>query len=123
MPEIPTIAYMALSIPILSIVLGIGTAWYKQWLNFKRETMMMNQSSQPQLNASQNQAIEELRQELMAFKDTVTQYDMTVDRSLNEIKQRLDFIESERVVARPQIDNIPAITQSEIELQKIGLNK
>src|ERR1700722_4332783 len=100
MDHIPPIAYMAMSIPIISIILGIGTAWYKQWLDFKREAMRLKASSSAAFSQAQSADIELLRKEIMQLRDTTTQYDMSVERTLNDIKQRLAHIENGGLPAR-----------------------
>ena len=67
------------------------------------------------ISGADSGAIEALRREIMQLRDTTTQYDMTVERSLQEIKQRLDFVESQQNAMK---NGMPCVTSQKFSARQ-----
>jgi hypothetical protein len=107
-----------LSTPIVAIVAGVGSSIFNRWTKHEQDMAHIKAMSGQALAQGQSSEIESLRQEMSQFRDTVMQYDMSVEKTLQGIKQRLDFIEGEHI-ARASTPTRMSDAQSP-EVQEIG---
>jgi hypothetical protein len=87
MPHDPAI--MGELIPIIVIVGAFGLAIVKTIFGF-----LQSRSGQTKTVIVDNAGLNALREEVMKLRDTTTQYDMSVERALAEIRNRLDHVEN-----------------------------
>ena len=91
------------TVPVTAIVMGIGSGMLKQWARHKEEMARIRMTTRFEMDGAAQGQFETLRQEVMSLRDTTTQYDMSVERSLEEIRHRLTSLESRNgTVYRPQ---------------------
>jgi hypothetical protein len=115
MPEIPSIAYMPFFVGIFAIGMAMGSKMLKAWMFHRQEMERLKQSRSVGASNVDSSVIDQLRQEIMQLRDTTTQYDMSVEKTLQDIKQRLAYLESVREVQHVQAAPLP-------ELQQVGSN-
>jgi TolA-binding protein len=108
------VASLGVMIPIVAIVMGIGSGMLKMWTNHQQEMARIRSASRAQVGEAAQGQFEDLRRELMALRDTTTQYDMSVEKALEEIRHRLTVVEgrtgaSYRPVVAPEEQEESAI--------------
>ena len=81
-------------VPIAAIVMGVGAGMLRIWTRHQQEMAQIRSTQQVQSNSAESANFEALRRELAQLRDTTTQYDMSVENALGEIKQRLENVES-----------------------------
>jgi len=107
---------LGFGIPLLIILGGILvsiTAILTKAAAHRRELELKYMQIQPVSNAGE---IESLKNEVAAFKDMSTQYDMSVEHALERIEQRLARLE--HVEYRPNVNSVETDA-----VQKIGLRR
>jgi hypothetical protein len=93
------IPIIAVSIPFVAIVMGIGIGMLKVWSNHQQEMARIRWSSRTEMDQASLSQIEALTSEVAQLRDTTTKYDMSVERALEEIRHRLTTVESKTGVA------------------------
>jgi TolA-binding protein len=88
------LAGLLVVIPITAIVGGLISEGVKTWTRHREEMARIRASATSGLGETAQSQFELLRNELMALRDTTTQYDMSVEKSLEEIRHRLTTLES-----------------------------
>jgi hypothetical protein len=85
---------IGVSVPVLAIVLGIGFAWWKSYIRFQERKLEMQAKSMGAVHDDVWAAIGALSSELAQLRDTSTQYDMSIQHTLDELGHRVSGIES-----------------------------
>lgn len=101
-------------IPITAIVLGIGAGIVKTITNSQERRLEMRlRLQQSQSNATSEQ-IAALRQEIAALRDTSTQFDMSLEQTVQRLEDRLGRLETKNAAqsATPTTEDTP---------QRVGL--
>jgi hypothetical protein len=112
-------AIIGVSIPVVAIVCGVGAGVFKHWTQHEQEMARIRAMSGSNLSQGQTSSIEELRQEIMALRDTTTQYDMSVEHTLAEIQNRLAHLEGRQGEKMKQLDPKTSETPQP-QLQQVG---
>jgi hypothetical protein len=130
----PDVAHIIFLIPIVAIAFGCTVVIVKCISNHFIELARIRQSKVVSVD---NAGLEALRNEVMKLRDTTTQYDMSVERTLSEIKNRLAHVESQVGVQsiqtaktepeppqNAQREYVPITsTESNSELQQVTLGR
>lgn len=89
--------HLVFMIPIVAIVLAMGNKMLNRILEH-RERMINSHRIQAQPpNSEVSRQLEELRQQMIALRDTTTQYDMSIDQTLRRLEQRVEFLEQQNI--------------------------
>jgi len=83
-----------MAIPITAIVLGIGSEMWKNFLQHQERRLEIKAGTQTSVNSGVLDQIEALREEVARLRDTSTQYDISIQHTLEELQQRVAFVES-----------------------------
>jgi uncharacterized protein YlxW (UPF0749 family) len=83
-----------LSIPVVAIVMGVGSEMFSKWTKHQQEMARIRSASGLQMDQSARSAFDELRNEIAQLRDTTTKYDMSVERALEELRHRIAKLES-----------------------------
>ncbi len=77
------------------VVTGIGTSTgvIMEWLKHRTELAKMKIEAQNKGDANVRAAIDELRAEMRALKDTTMQYDLSFDTALQRMEHRVEGLE------------------------------
>ncbi len=84
---------LGLMIPISAIVLGVGSGIVQSVLKSQEKRMEMRLKAQKGQGGDVAKQLEALRAEIAALRDTTTQYDITNDRIVQHLEERLSRIE------------------------------
>ena len=107
------IAILALMIPISAIVLGIGSSVVQSILKSQERRLEMRLQLQQNQNTEGTQQMEALRAEIAALRDTSTQFDMSLEHTVQRLEERLSRMEAKRT------PSFTATTEAE-ETQPLG---
>lgn len=87
-------------IPISAIIGGYWTKIVKQTQQHREEMARLQFGQRTSLDDNSHSELNALRQELAALRDTTTQYDMSVERNMHEVLQRLQSLEAKNAPQR-----------------------
>jgi chromosome segregation and condensation protein ScpB len=90
----------------LALILGLPTMIIGGVWAIMRDLTRTSRATVETKNAV-NTGLEELRQEMIKLRDTTTQYDMSVEKTLSDLRQRMAHMES-----RTQIETSTLPTSS-----------
>ena len=107
------IAIIALMIPITAITLGIGGDIVKRIIKSQERRLEMRLQAQQGQNKDVTHQIDALRAEVARLRDTSTQFDMSLEHSVERLEERIGRVETK--VAAPV-----ASSQAEA-VQRVGL--
>jgi 7-keto-8-aminopelargonate synthetase-like enzyme len=89
-------------VPIVAIVMGIGCGMLgivsgilRTFLRHRAEMAAFQAKTRPDSVAGLDEVVK-LRNEFAQLRDTTTQYDMSIQYTLDELRQRIEFLESQR---------------------------
>jgi hypothetical protein len=85
-------------IPISAIVLGIGAGIVKTITNSQERRLEMRLRLQQGQSDAVTQQIAALRQEIAALRDTSTQFDVSLEQSVQRLDDRLGRLETKSAV-------------------------
>jgi predicted nucleic acid-binding Zn-ribbon protein len=88
------IAALALMIPIVAIVLGVGGGIVQSILKSQERRLELRLQSQQGTNEEVTTQLKALRAEIAGLRDTSTQFDMSLEHSVQRLEERLGRIES-----------------------------
>jgi hypothetical protein len=75
-------------------VLGVfGIPLLGIWTSHQRTLLKMRMQAQEQGNASVQQSVNALREEMRALRDTTMQYDLSFDTAIQRMEQRMNGLE------------------------------
>lgn len=100
------------------IAISIGGGIIKRYVSMIGERMDLRMSRQDQNMAEQVAA---MRQELAQLRDTSTQFDMSLQRRLEEMEHRLGFVEGAGKSAAGPMPTAPSPPSMEAPQQTIGV--
>ncbi|SRR5579883_652343 len=83
-------------IPIVAIVMGIGSEMWKNFLRHQERKLEIKAGSQKTADGSVLKQIDALREEVARLRDTSTQYDISIQHTLEDLQHRLATLESSR---------------------------
>lgn len=83
-------------VPITAIVLGIGSGIVQSVLKSQERRLEMRLQAQQSQNEDVTRQLGTLRAEIAALRDTSTQFDMSVEHSVQRLEERLSRIEAKR---------------------------
>lgn len=100
------IVVLVLLIPLSAIVLGIGSGIVQLILKSSERRMELRLKAPNGAGGEVVKQLAALRAEIAALRDTTTQYDMTNDRIVQHLEERLSRIEIKgaSVSARPEYE-------------------
>jgi len=90
---------LGLMIPISAIVLGIGSGIVQSILKSQERRLTLRLKAEKGQNSDIAKQLEALRAEIAALRDTTTQYDMTNDRIVQRLEERISRVETKAAVA------------------------
>lgn len=108
------IVMVVMAVPIVAIVMGIGAGIIKMILKHQERKAEIRDQSLRGGNNSLRAEIEALREELSRLRDTATQFDISIQHTLEELHTRVATLESQR-----RQNSIPARTAQENEKQAV----
>ncbi len=88
------IAALAIAVPLSAIVLGIGSGIVQSILKSQERRIELRLKAQKGQNGETIKQLEALRTEIAALRDTTTQYDLTNDKIVERLEERLGRIEA-----------------------------
>lgn len=110
------IPMMALMIPIIAIVLGVGNGIIQSILRSQERRLEMRLQLQQGQNDAVTQQLQALRAEVAGLRDTSTQFDMSLDDAVRHLTDRLGRIEK-----KVQMSGVTPTTEEPI--QQIGIGR
>jgi hypothetical protein len=84
-------------IPIIAILGIFGIPLSAIWTSHRRQVLEMQLRLQNQGDANVRAAIDDLRQEVKALRDTTMQYDLSFDSALQRMERRVEALENRAV--------------------------
>lgn len=103
------IVLIVMMVPIVAIVGGLGTGIIKMILSHLERKAELRANTVGAGNNSMKSEFDSLRQEVARLRDTSTQYDISIQHTLEELHRRVEMLESSR-----RNGSVPAhITQDE----------
>lgn len=95
----PDAGIIAVSIPIVAIVMGVGSDMVKRILQSQERRMEMKlRLQQGKTNESQAE-MDALRREIAALRDTSTQFDVSLSSSVERLEQRMGRVETKQAAS------------------------
>lgn len=104
-------------IPITAIVLGIGSGIVQSILKSQERRLELRLQAQQGKNEDVTRQIEALRAEIAGLRDTSTQFDMSLEHSVERLEERVGRIETKM----PSSTVHPASPSQPEEVQRVGL--
>ncbi len=108
---------LALMIPISAIVLGVGGGIVQSILKSQEWRMKMRLQAQQGKNEDVTRQLDALRAEIAGLRDTSTQFDMSLEHSVERLEERVGRIETKTA---PATVRSASLSQPE-EAQQVGL--
>ena len=105
---------LALSIPIVAIVLGVGGGIIQSILKSQERRLELRLQAQQGKNEDVTHQLEAMRAEIAGLRDTSTQFDMSLEHSVERLEERVGRIETK---AAPRPTTYPQPEES----QPLGL--
>lgn len=87
-------------IPITAIVLGIGSGIVQSILKSQERRLELRLQAQQGKNEDITRQLDALRAEVAALRDTSTQFDMSLEHSVERLEERVGRVET-KVAAAP----------------------
>ncbi len=87
-------------VPVTAIAGGICASMVKKSQQHREEMARLQFGQRTSLDDNSHSELNTLRQELAALRDTTTQYDMSVERNMHEVLQRLQALEAKNAPYR-----------------------
>jgi TolA-binding protein len=100
-PNIVQVLQTVLVLPALAIVGLITAGIIKTVLKFTERKAEIQAQASGAGNDSLRTEMEALRQEVARLRDTSTQYDISIQHSLEDMQRRLEFLENKRSASTP----------------------
>ena len=100
-------------IPISAIIFGIGSGIVKSVLKSQERRLEMRLNAQQGQNEDVTRQLQAIRREIVDLRDTSTQFDLSLEHSLQRLEERVNRGETKAVMPKPQ--------SIEDEIQRIGL--
>lgn len=85
---------MEILIPITAIVCIFGIPLSAIWTSHRRQMLEMQLQMRSQGDTNVRAAIDDLRQEVKALRDTTMQYDLSFDSALQRMEHRVEALEN-----------------------------
>ncbi len=104
---------LLISIPILAIVLGVGSEIIKSILKSQERRLEMSLRSQQGQNEDVTRQLQALRREIADLRDTSMQFDLSLEHAVQRLEERLSRSETKVAAPKPQ-----PISD---EIQRVGL--
>ena len=86
-----------LVIPVTAIAMGIGHEMLKSVLRHRERKLEIMAGSKNAGNETVLQQIQTLRDEIARLRDTSTQYDISIQHTLDDLQHRMERVESKHV--------------------------
>lgn len=96
-PTLWLIALVAIALGVSGMVFGLP--FYALWSHHKRKLEEIKARQRTSIDAETRAAIEALRAEMAALRDTTTQYDVSFDTALRRLESRISHIEQKTLEA------------------------
>lgn len=97
-PNTVHIVQAVMIVPVVAIIGGIAAGVIKMILRHEEQRERMRFQSTGAGNEAWRAEIETLRQELSRLRDTSTQYDVSIQHTLEDLQQRMERLEARRAV-------------------------
>ncbi len=98
-PTVWMLAFVAMGLGISGMVFGLP--FYALWSHHKRKLEEIKARQRTSIDAETRAAIEALRAEMAALRDTTTQYDVSFDTALHRLESRMSHLE-QKVIPAPE---------------------
>lgn len=105
---------LVLMVPITAIVLGIGSSIVQSVLKSQERRMEMRLRAQQGQNEDVTRQLEAMRAEIAGLRDTSTQFDISLEHSVERLEERVGRVETKVAAA-------PVAASPAEEVQRIGL--
>ena len=106
------VAVLALMIPISAIVLGVGGGIVQSILKSQERRLELRLQAQQGKNEDVTRQLEAMRAEIAGLRDTSTQFDMSLEHTVERLEERVGRVETK--VA-------PAASSRPDQVQRVGL--
>ena len=90
-PTVWLIALVAIALGVSGMVFGLP--FYALWSHHKRKLEEIKARQRTNIDAETRAALDALRAEMAALRDTTTQYDVSFDTALRRLESRISHIE------------------------------
>lgn len=90
-PTVWLIALVAIALGVSGMVFGLP--FYALWSHHKRKLEEIKARQRTNIDSETRAAVEALRAEMAALRDTTTQYDVSFDTALRRLESRISHIE------------------------------
>jgi hypothetical protein len=84
-------------IPIIAIIGIFGIPLSAIWTSHRRQMLEMQLQMRNQGDTNVRAAIDDLRQEVKALRDTTMQYDLSFDSALQRMEHRVEALENRAI--------------------------
>src|SRR5437763_13366034 len=106
-PTIWLMLLVALGLGVSGMVFGLP--FYAMWSFHKRKLEEIKAHQRTAIDQETRAAIEGLRAEMAALRDTTTQYDVSFDTALKRLESRISHVEQKVITAAPQSEYLGSI--------------
>jgi hypothetical protein len=101
-------------IPITAIVLGIGSRIVTTILRSQERHLELRLNAQQGQNDQVIQQVQALRAEIGALRDTSTSFDLSLEDNVQQLEQRLGFLESKAAAPSYTTREAPKYQSNEV---------
>jgi hypothetical protein len=100
----------AMIVGLLVTMMVFAIPWYAISTYHRRKMEEIRGKHRVDIEAETRAAIEALRQEMAALRDTSTQYDVSFDTALNRLDSRMSHLEQRVRTVEQEVDSVHART-------------
>jgi hypothetical protein len=108
-----------LVVPVVLFGSWVVPAVFSRWTKYKLRLAEINTTRTSGKSVSVD--IAALRAEIEAMRATTTEYDLSLEKTLTELRRRIDFLEASRSSERVYADYQPKTSADEEEQSNIAL--
>jgi TolA-binding protein len=116
---------LALFIPIIAIVMGIGSAMLKMWTRHEQEMARIRASQGVEMNQTIQKQFDDMRNEIFQLRDTTTKYDLSVEQSMQELGRRITAVEGKEPSASAfeRVDDKTTERHAQLQQESPSVNR
>ena len=100
-------------VPIVAIVFVFGGSAIQHFVRSIGRAIELKAQQQSGVNSETTLAIEELRREVAALRETSTRFDMSFDAAITRLEQRMNFVEGQTIPAQTSTGQYVAKNKSQ----------
>jgi hypothetical protein len=102
------------SLPVMIIAIIYGARTIRQFIDSSERRFEIRMNAQRDESAADHAGIQALREELARFRESATQYDLSVEDKLKRLEDRMSFMEQRSLAPRPAVPAAAPETQQVI---------